>query len=132
MASIDPDPNRFGDLLSKIPQGQPVVMLNLLRFRETANYRNGEDAVSGRDAYGKYSELTLPFLGEVGGKLIHAGPACATLIGPPDEHWDHMLLVRYPSIEKFMEMVTNPDYQAITHHRTAALEDARLIATLEA
>ena len=29
-------------------------------------------------------------------------------------------------------MISDPDYQAITFHRTAALEDSRLIATTTA
>jgi hypothetical protein len=51
------------------------------------------------------------------------------LLGPPEERWDLALLVRYPSKVAFLALVSNPDYQNITVHRTAALEDSRLIAT---
>ena len=40
-----------------------------------------------------------------------------------------MLLVRYPSIGAFLEMVTDADYLVCARHRTAALADSRLIAT---
>lgn len=35
------------------------------------------------------------------------------------------------SVEKFMEMVNNPEYQAAVIHRSSALLDSRLIAILE-
>ena len=130
MPTIDPDPARLGGLLQQVPSDKPVTMLNLLRFRDVANYRDGESQVTGQAAYSTYSELVMPFLSSVGGRVVWSGTAHAGLIAPEDEHWDYMLLVRYPSIDRFMEMVTNPDYQAITHHRTAALADARLVATV--
>ncbi len=53
----------------------------------------------------------------------------AVLLGPTTERWDDALLVQYPSKQAFLRMIGDPDYQAITVHRTAALEDSRLIAT---
>ena len=50
------------------------------------------------------------------------------LIAPEHEDWDELLLVHYPSPEAFLEMLADPDYQAATIHRTAALADSRLIA----
>lgn len=54
------------------------------------------------------------------------------LLSPTNERWHKVLLVRYPSKQAFLEMIQNPDYQAITIHRKAALEDSRLIATTAA
>lgn len=51
------------------------------------------------------------------------------LIAPPGEHWDQLLLVRYPSAAAFLAMLADPEYQAATVHRSAALADSRLIAT---
>ena len=45
------------------------------------------------------------------------------------ERWDEILLVEYPSAAAFAAMVTSPEYKAIVFHRTAALEDSRLVAT---
>jgi len=39
------------------------------------------------------------------------------------------VLMEYPSREAFIEMTSSAEYQAISHHRTAALADSRLIAT---
>jgi uncharacterized protein (DUF1330 family) len=68
---------------------------------------------------------------EVGGAPIFMSQARARLIGPPEEQWDEVLLVRYPSVAAFASMLAMPDYRAATVHRTAALDDARLIATVE-
>jgi hypothetical protein len=40
-------------------------------------------------------------------------------------------LVKYPSVDAFMTILKMPDYLAATVHREAALEDSRLIATIE-
>ena len=45
------------------------------------------------------------------------------------EHWDAVLLVRYPSREAFSAMVADPEYQQVTGLRTRALTEAVLQAT---
>ena len=49
------------------------------------------------------------------------------VIGPDDKEWDIAFVARYPDAGAFMAMITNPDYQAIVHHRTLAMEDSRLM-----
>ena len=49
------------------------------------------------------------------------------VIGPVEERWDEVLLVEYPSVKAFLEMVNSDAYQSIVYHRTAALKDSRLI-----
>jgi hypothetical protein len=44
--------------------------------------------------------------------------------------WDAVLLVKYPSRGAFVAMVTDPEYQRITHLRTAALREAVLQPTI--
>ena len=55
------------------------------------------------------------------------GRAGDAVIG--DEQWDIVILVRYPTRRHFVEMLADPDYQAIAPVRAAALEDSRLIET---
>ncbi len=129
--SIDPRREDLPALLARLPSGQPVVMLNLLRFRERAEYLDSDEEVSGVEAYQRYSERAGAFVAAVGGELQWLGSARSPLIAPHGEDWHKVMLVRYPSIEKFVEMLRDPDYQAITFHRTAALSDSRLIACLE-
>ena len=131
MESIDPRPNQIQEMISKVPKGVPVIMLNMLRFREIAEYPDGKPNISGREAYAKYSEEALKHIERIGGKLIWFGEAKASVIGPPDEYWDHIFLVRYPSIEKFIEMINCASYQDIVVHRSSGLKDSRLIAIIE-
>lgn len=126
---VDPDKNRLPDIIKTIPADTPIVMLNLLRFRDTAKYKDGDADYDGREAYRRYSEVAFRKVKGVGGELVWSGDALAGVIAPEDEHWDEVLLVRYPSIQAFMSMLADPEYKEATKHRTAALSDARLICT---
>ena len=107
-------------------------MLNLLRFRETADYSNApdlapQDSISGKEAYAIYSAHTLPHLESVGGTVVFMGEGGALLIGPQEARWDRVLLVRYPNLAAFVAMTQNPQYHEGAGHRAAALEDSRLL-----
>jgi uncharacterized protein (DUF1330 family) len=103
-----------------------LVMLNLLRFKAQAD--GIDEGVSGAEAYARYSAATEPFLRGVGGRLLSAIAPQQSVIGPPDAEWDLVLLVEYPSRQKFLEMAMNPEYLEIRAHREAALSDSRLVA----
>jgi uncharacterized protein (DUF1330 family) len=128
---IHPDPAVL-EALAGLADGEPVVMLNMLRFREQASYPEGSPHAhcSGREAYARYGAEAVKHVAAVGGKPIWMGAAQLTIIGPSDEPWDDVLLVEYPSRKAFLTMASNPDYLACSVHRTAALADSRLIAML--
>lgn len=102
-------------------------MLNLVRLRARADYADGRDA-SGADAYAAYGRESGPIFAGVGGRIIWRGDPAAVVIGPQDETWDIAFIARYPTAAAFLAMVMNPDYQAVVHHRQAAVADSRLIA----
>lgn len=107
----------------------PLTMLNLLKFRDQADYPEGEyKACSGREAYERYAAVAGSFVQGVGGKPIFMGDAKFIVIGDDAEDWDEVLIVQYPSKQAFFDMITNAAYQATTVHRTAALERSALIA----
>lgn len=113
-----------------------IVMLNLLRFRDVADYSEHpelapEVPISGAAAYQKYIDHTLPFLRETGGDVIFLGKGGKFLIGPQDEYWDLMMLVQQNSLTDFMAFSAKQDYLAGIGHRTAALEDSRLLPLVE-
>lgn len=113
-----------------------IVMLNLLRFRDVADYTvNPELAppspISGREAFQKYIDHTLPFLKKSGGELVFLGDGGKYLIGPQDERWDLVMLVRQRSLSDFMAFSSDQDYLAGLGHRTAALENSRLLPIVE-
>ena len=116
------------DELSRIPDGQPFALINLLLYKEWAEYPEGTTTgkLTGQQAYERYSELTLPFMNKVGGVPMWRGRFGLVLIGPEDASWDEILIVQYPMRSAFQRMVTDPEYQAIVFHRTAAVKDSRL------
>ena len=121
--------------LEHLDADRPVVMLNLVRFRDVADYSERPDLapdtpISGAEAYQRYSKEAQVFLEEIGGELEHFRRCAPTFIGPDDEQWDAMLTVRYPSPAAFRSMTSNPAYLEIAAHRTAALSDSRLIPTV--
>ncbi len=114
----------------------PVVMLNLLRFRAVADYSAAPDLapaspITGEEAYRRYMEHALPHLERSGGKVLFFGRGGAFLIGPSNERWDAAMLVRQKSPSAFLAFASNPDYLAGMGHRSAALEDSRLLPLIE-
>jgi hypothetical protein len=109
-----------------------VIMLNLLRFRSFADYSaNPELApaapVSGAEAFDRYIRHTLPFLRNSGGDVMLLAAGGPLLIGPEDERWDIAMLIRQSSVASFLSFATHEAYLAGLGHRTAALEDSRLL-----
>ena len=118
---IEPSSKQLKDLASAaLGDERPIVMVNLLAFR-------GGD---GRASYTRYAREVQPHLERVGAQVIYAGDRSQVVVGDEEgAWWDTILLVRYPSRAKFLEMVGDPGYREISVHRTAALEMAGLVAT---
>lgn len=131
--AIHPTRESLAAFLHDIPAGEPVTMLNLLRFRDIAHYApdNRYDDISGGEAFAIYARLMMPLVAEAGGEIIWLGKAASSLVAPPGEHWHEVVLVRYPDKDAFINMTTTGKYVEISVHRTAALEDSRLIALIE-
>jgi uncharacterized protein (DUF1330 family) len=109
-----------------------VIMLNLLRFRDVADYSScpeiaPAEPISGVDAYDRYIAEVMPHLRASGGDMLLSGEGGSLLIGPEDERWDRVLLLRQRSVAAFMAFAANPVYLACLGHRTAAVEDSRLL-----
>ncbi|WP_109127508.1 DUF1330 domain-containing protein [Dyella sp. C11] len=109
-----------------------VLMLNLLRFREVADYAATPELapaspISGEAAFQRYIEHTLPYLHESGGRIEFLGKGGEFLIGPPGEHWDMAMLIRQHSVHAFLAFASHAPYLAGLGHRTAAVIDSRLL-----
>ncbi|WP_248309065.1 DUF1330 domain-containing protein [Bosea caraganae] len=112
-------------------------MLNLLRLRDVADYAGNPQLapaqpISGAEAYDRYIEHTLPYLAESGGALLFLGEGGPFLIGPEGERWDRAMLVRQRSVQAFMAFASHDTYLAGLGHRTAAIEDSRLLPLVQA
>lgn len=116
--AVDPRGADLKRFLAEDPGG-PVVMLNLLRFRE-----------GGRETYAQYAaRLEETFLPKYGARVLYAGLGSTVLVAPDGQSWDAVAIVQYPSREAFSRMVADPDYQQVTALRTEALQEAVLQAT---
>ena len=129
-AFVDPERNQF-NMFKALDRDHPIEMLNLVRFRDLANYPGdhvlARDDLTGAEAYAFYGKETAPILARVGGKILWRGRFEAVLIGPQDEAWDACFIARYPNAGAFLAMVTDPDYQKAVVHRQAAVLTSRLI-----
>ncbi len=135
MKTLSMTPEQRRALMARSISG-PVVMLNLLRFRDEADYREAPAlapaaAITGKEAYRRYMEHVAPLLEARRGSLRFSGEAGAFAIGPSTERWDWALLVAYPSMDAFWSFVKDPEYLAGVGHRMAALEDSRLLPLVE-
>jgi hypothetical protein len=122
-------------LFARAPKG-PIVMLNLIRLRAVADYAGNAvvasaEPISGRAAFDRYIDETLPLLRKSGGDLVFLGTGVGFLIGPPDERWDVVMLVRQQDLQTFLAFASNDAIQAALVHRTAAVEDSRLLPLVE-
>lgn len=126
------EPSRAGfEAFKALPRDVPIHMLNLLRYRDKAEYPaehpNADKGWTGREAYVEYSRTSGPIFARVGGQIVWRGAFQATVIGPDNLRWDNGFVAQYPSGAAFLEMVTDPEYQRAAINRTAAVLDSRLI-----
>jgi uncharacterized protein (DUF1330 family) len=108
----------------------PIVMVNLMRFRERSLDGDG----SGWDAYLRYSALTVPMIKARGGTLLWTGDAKTVALGPQaGNQWDYLALVYYPDVAAFIDMMTSADYEKLSDpHRRNGCAEHVIIATAEA
>ena len=116
--------------------GQPIFMLNLLRYNKQAEYKDGSTLppCSGREAYfSRYVPAFGALADRTGIKPFWVGSVVAGIVAPADEQWDDVAIVEYPSFEAFRSLIESEDYRATADaHRSAALADWRLIVTSKA
>ena len=103
-------------------QDGPIYMLNLLKFKEKAEYPDGRDTdLTGAEAYAVYSAEVAGHLATVGGRPMFAAKVERLMLGEVEELWDTAAIAMYPSRKAMMEIMSSPDYQASAVHRTAGL-----------
>jgi uncharacterized protein (DUF1330 family) len=128
--TVNPTPEQIQEMMQKGPEG-PIVMVNLLKYRDKANYKpdraEAKENLTGREAYQRYGAIALKCVGEAGGGIVWAGAQRLVFIGGSENQWDDVVCVRYPSRQKFLEMVSRPEYLAGSYHRDAGLERTALL-----
>lgn len=113
------------------PYDGPVAQVNILKFKVKAEYRPEDpeygEAISGRNAYMRYSEASTVAAAEVGGTTLLLGDTERFFIGNGD--WDAVLVNHFPNRQAFIATLNHRDYKDMARHREAGLLCQELIVT---
>jgi uncharacterized protein (DUF1330 family) len=119
--AVHPGPVQMAEFFG-LPDDGPFVMVNLLKFKEKAEYADGsEPELSGREAYERYATGVTKLIEALGGGIRYSGKVAGLMLGEVDDLWDYVALAEYPSLAAFRAMVASPEMRAIEHHRSAGL-----------
>jgi len=119
----------------------PISMVNLLKFKDKAEYEDGRDtnltgaeayAIYGKEvvkhlksvgaeAYAIYGKEVVKHLKSVGAEWIYSGDVTRLMLGDIEELWDMVAIARYPSKKAMLDMIMSPEYIESSIHRTAGL-----------
>jgi uncharacterized protein (DUF1330 family) len=123
------------DAAAKTVGEGPIHMVNLVRYRESADYR-GKSSLppcSGRDAY--FQRYAPAFRKVAEGEdygVFWVGHVRGMLVAAEEEHWDDIVIVRYSSFATLRRILDNPRYEEeAAPHRRAALADWRFMVTTQ-
>lgn len=129
-AHIDPSRENW-QAFKDLPRDKPIHMLNLIKFRNRAEYPDGHPmcgkGLTGLEAYGIYREGFQRLVRNDGAAMVWEAPMECVVTGPAGE-WDEAFVMGYPNSAAFLAMVKNEEYiRDVVPHRTAAVADSRLI-----
>lgn len=113
--TLYPEKSQIENLLNG-PSDSPVVMINLLVFKD-------------RSSYEKYQLAVAKLLPEYGAKVVWAGEMRSTVIGKNVPAFETIYLVQYPNHKAFVDMTSSPAYLEDKIHREEGLESQWLLAT---
>ena len=124
------DPELRDAFFDNLDPNAPLVMVNLLKFKENAEYPDGrESALSGGEAYNIYGEAVVKMIESRGGIMVHGGRVTGILTGKVEDLWDAVGIVEYPSPSAFRDMLDSEEYQQVHIHREAGLAGQLNIST---
>ena len=126
MIAVYPTQEQIQALLTG-PADRPVVMLNLLRFKDRATAP--DEGLTGEEAYQRYADDMTRFVASKGGRVIWSGRVDSQVIGSDASGFHMAALMEYPSRKAFVEIATSPHVAEIGVHRAAGLEGQWLLAT---
>jgi len=127
--ALYPTPEQIQALLADLSD-EPVVMVNLLRLKKTADGPN--EQLSGEEAYRIYAEKMVPFVESKGGRVIWSGRLDSQVIGDGADAFHMVGLVEHPSRKAFVAIATDPYVHQIGLDRASGLEGQWLLAATAA
>lgn len=119
--AVVPNAQQLAEFMEPGPDG-PIYMVNLLKFRERAQYEDGRETdLTGEQAYGLYSVEVAKLILEVGGGLTFGASVERMMLGEVEELWDKVAIAMYPSRGAMLKMMQSETMQEIGQHRAAGL-----------
>jgi uncharacterized protein (DUF1330 family) len=120
------------DALMKGPAEGSIRMLNMLKFKQKAEYADGSDGGcdNGMQAYIRYSVALHQegILAAAGAELVFSEAVAHGVIGDSaSTDFDVVAIMQYPNRQAFLDMTSSPEYQTAHVHREAGLERQLLI-----
>jgi uncharacterized protein (DUF1330 family) len=119
--AVIPNEEQIKGFFEPGPDG-PIYMVNLLKFKEQAEYEDGrETSLTGKQAYALYESGVTKLLSEFGGSGAFFADVERLMLGAVEELWDVVAVAIYPSRQAMLEMMQSPRMQEISVHRSAGL-----------
>ncbi len=120
----------FASLFTREEPGGPMWALNLMKYRDQADYTDGrESTISGQEADDEYAPHE--HLAAVGSRLIMIAPVVHQLVGD-DWKWDRIAIAQYRDRMAIVEMNSNKEFQADEKHKEAGMDFTIVMATFPA
>src|SRR5258708_34687202 len=89
-------------MLAQNPSPAKIAMLNLLKFREKAVYKDGRaDDITGREAYQRYATAMTKIVEREVGRILFSGRIAGVVIGEVEGVWDVAAILEYPAGDAF-------------------------------
>lgn len=124
------EPGQMEKMMGRGPDG-PIVMVNLLKFKDKAVYRDGRATdLSGREAYDIYSRAVIQLIQEFEGRIFFSADVTGLAVGLVDDLWDEIALAEYPNRAAMAAMTSSKEWRAMALHREAGLEGQLNIETV--
>ena len=118
--AMGPTPEQMEAFLA-LPD-RPIVMVNLLKFKQKAVYADGRETdLAGKDAYRLYARKMRKLVEAAGGRFLFGGSVDSLLLGEVEELCDMVGLVEYPSPRALVTIASSPEFHEIEAHREAGL-----------
>lgn len=119
--AVNPTPEQIAEL-GEEGHDRPIYMVNLLKFKERAEYQDGRATeMTGAEAYAVYGAEVGGHLAKVGGKPVIGGQVTGLRLGEVEELWDSVAIAMYPNRKAMLAMIMDPDYRKSAEHRAAGL-----------
>ena len=118
---INPTAQQMNALLEP-GHDNPIYMVNLLKFKEQAEYPDGRETdLTGAQAFALYGEAVAGILMGLGGGPMFSAGVKSLWLGEAEELWDAIVIAMYPNRKALYDMLNSPEYQEAAAHRIAGL-----------